>query len=72
MYDKLGQLKWAKLASGSNYEYIKSIKETKDGGYILEGYSNSSIVEIDNNKKIIKNRTLNLFLIYIEILLMMT
>ncbi len=39
--DSQGNLEWAKTFGGANYEYVRSIQQTSDGGYILAGYTSS-------------------------------
>ncbi|PSR53957.1 hypothetical protein AHMF7605_10720 [Adhaeribacter arboris] len=34
---------WDKTIGGSNYDYLHSVQQTNDGGYILGGYSESNI-----------------------------
>ena len=38
-----GTVEWQKTIGGKYYDELKSIEQTKDGGYILGGYSNSPI-----------------------------
>lgn len=37
--DSIGKIQWQKCLGGSGEEYVYSIKQTKDGGYILAGGS---------------------------------
>jgi len=39
--DSSGNISWAKTIGGKNYEYIASIQQISDGGYIVGGYTNS-------------------------------
>ena len=39
--DQLGILQWQKCYGGSNYEDIRSIQQTTDGGYIFAGWTDS-------------------------------
>ncbi|MBL7914794.1 MAG: T9SS type A sorting domain-containing protein [Bacteroidia bacterium] len=41
--DNLGNIEWQNTIGGSSYDYLYSVQQTTDGGYILGGYSNSSI-----------------------------
>jgi hypothetical protein len=41
--DTAGNIQWQKTIGGNNYDYLYSIQQTSDGGYILGGYSNSNI-----------------------------
>ncbi len=47
-YDINNQVEWAKSYGGSGDDYISSIVETYDGGYIAIGYFESSTIEIEN------------------------
>lgn len=41
--DSIGNIQWQNTIGGSNTDNLMSLKQTKDGGYILAGYSWSSI-----------------------------
>ncbi len=41
--DSTGTIQWQNTIGGSGYEYISSIQQTADGGYILGGGSDSNI-----------------------------
>ena len=41
--DNLGNIQWENTIGGSYYDYLNSITQTSDGGYILGGYSGSDI-----------------------------
>ena len=41
--DSLGDKQWDKDFGGSNYDFLHSVRQTKDGGYILAGSSWSNI-----------------------------
>lgn len=41
--DSLGNIEWQNDIGGSGYDYLTSIDQCIDGGYILGGYSNSPI-----------------------------
>jgi len=55
--DSDGNVKWAKTYGGSNNDYLDSIQQTRDGGYILAGSSSSFgatsgailIIRLDSN-----------------------
>ena len=47
-YDSKGEVEWATSISGRKNEYIESIMETNDGGYIGIGYFNSQSAELEN------------------------
>ncbi len=71
--DTSGNLLWQKTIGGNNFDHLTSGKETKDGGYILGGYSSSGIsgektqssrgaddywiVKLDANRNIIWDKT---------------
>jgi hypothetical protein len=38
-----GAIEWQNTIGGSNYDFLQSIQQTSDGGYILGGYSDSDI-----------------------------
>ncbi|WP_119792549.1 T9SS type B sorting domain-containing protein [Flavobacterium anhuiense] len=68
-----GNLLWQKTIGGSSNDHLVSAKETKDGGYILGGYSSSGIsgektqnsrggddywiVRLDSNRNIVWDKT---------------
>jgi len=39
--DALGNLQWAKTFGGSSYDWASSVQQTRDGGYIVAGYTYS-------------------------------
>jgi hypothetical protein len=41
--DSLGNVQWDKTIGGTAYDYLTAIKQTPDGGYIIGGWSESSI-----------------------------
>ena len=45
----IGVIQWQKTLGGSNSEYVSSIKQTLDGGYIIAGYSNSNDGDVNGN-----------------------
>ena len=47
-YDNAGNAQWAKSIGGSDNEYINSVAETRDGGYIAGGYFQSSSIDLGN------------------------
>ncbi|CAH0995118.1 hypothetical protein EMA8858_01238 [Emticicia aquatica] len=47
--DTLGNIIWQKNFGGSENEYLRSIKNTTDGGFILSGNSKSTDGNISNN-----------------------
>ncbi|MCI8548869.1 MAG: hypothetical protein HFJ38_08335, partial [Bacilli bacterium] len=42
-YNREGQIEWTEQIVGNNYDYINSISETEDGGYIAGGCFKNSI-----------------------------
>ena len=44
--DKTGKIVWQKTYGGIYFDELRSIEQTKDGGYIVGGYSNSPSSEI--------------------------
>lgn len=50
--DKLGIIEWQKTYGGQYADILRSMEQTTDNGYILAGYSNSSLSgdKADNNK----------------------
>lgn len=48
--DKYGNIEWEKSYGGYGGELAKSIKETKDGGFILAGSTNSSDGDLSFNR----------------------
>ena len=47
-YNAAGEVEWAEGIGGSNYDYIKSVAETSDGGYIVGGYFQSRSIDLGN------------------------
>ncbi|MEO5572206.1 MAG: hypothetical protein ABIT08_12530 [Bacteroidia bacterium] len=41
--DSAGNIQWQNTIGGSGYDFLYSIQQTTDGGYILGGFSNSNI-----------------------------
>ncbi|MBK9320965.1 MAG: hypothetical protein IPM91_20670 [Bacteroidetes bacterium] len=41
--DSTGSIQWQNSMGGSDYDYLRSIQQTSDGGFILGGYSASNI-----------------------------
>jgi len=44
-----GELQWEKAFGGNDYDQANSIQQTKDGGYIIGGFSRSNDGDITNN-----------------------
>jgi hypothetical protein len=42
-FDKTGKIQWDKTIGGNSLDELSSVRQTKDGGYILAGYSLSDI-----------------------------
>ena len=47
-YDKNKQIEWATSIGGSDNDYINSVAETSNGGYIVGGYFESSTIRVEN------------------------
>ena len=47
-YDAEGEVEWVKSFGGSSSDYICSVAQTSDGGYIAGGYFNSSTIQVGN------------------------
>ena len=47
-YDAEGKVEWAEAIGGKNRDYITSVAETSDGGYIVGGYFGSSGIDLGN------------------------
>ena len=47
-YRSSGEVEWAKNIGGSSDDYIYSVAETIDGGYIAGGYFGSNTIQIGN------------------------
>ena len=41
--DSLGNILWQNTIGGNDFDYLNSVQQTADGGYILGGYSESNI-----------------------------
>ena len=49
-YNSNGEVEWGKSIGGEEYEYISSVIETSDGGYILSGQFQSLTITLDNGE----------------------
>ena len=47
-YSNTGKLEWTKNVGGNDYDYIESVAATKDGGYIVGGYFESSLLQVED------------------------
>jgi len=47
-YDASGEVEWAEEIGESSYDYINTVSETTDGGYIVGGYFKSSSIDLGN------------------------
>lgn len=47
--DKQGKMMWQKTFGGSDYEAAYAVASTKDGGYVLAGYTNSNDGDLFGN-----------------------
>ncbi|MCI8699937.1 MAG: hypothetical protein HFJ47_01175, partial [Clostridia bacterium] len=48
-FDSSGTVQWADSISGNRYDYVMSIMETEDGGYIVAGETSSQTLKGQNN-----------------------
>lgn len=70
--NKFGKIEWENMYGGNDNDYLSFVKQTKDGGFIASGYTNSSdgdiktkneqgdfwIIKIDKNGLLIWEKTL--------------
>ena len=47
-YDSAGEIQWARVIGGTNYEYVHAVAETQNGDYIVAGYYGSATVNFGN------------------------
>ena len=47
-YSGKGETEWARGIGGSDYDYIKTVAETSDGGYIIGGNFESNSIDLGN------------------------
>jgi len=47
-YSSSGEVEWGKVIGGNSEDYIDSITETSDGGYVVVGYSYSTTIDLEN------------------------
>ena len=47
-YSSNGETEWARVIGGTSNDYIESVSETTDGGYIVGGYFKSSSIDLGN------------------------
>ncbi|MCI8655334.1 MAG: hypothetical protein HFJ48_05650, partial [Clostridia bacterium] len=47
-YDREGNIEWGKAIGGTENDGVKCITETRDGGFVIEGYFNSSSIDLGN------------------------
>ena len=47
-YSKNGELEWTKSIVGNDCNYIYSVDSTSDGGYIVGGYFESSLIQVED------------------------
>ncbi|MGN6567736.1 MAG: T9SS type A sorting domain-containing protein [Flavipsychrobacter sp.] len=43
---KAGSLQWQKSYGGEDYDYASSVKQTKDGGYVVAGFASSNYGDV--------------------------
>ena len=51
-YNANGEVEWANSMGGSREDYIESVTETSDGGYIVGGYFYSSSIDLGNGENL--------------------
>ncbi len=54
-YNNSGKVEWAKGFGGSNSDYINSVVQTEDGGYLAVGYILSDNIDLGNGETLINN-----------------
>ena len=47
--DPTGNIQWKKMIGGTSYEDALTIKETRDGGYIIGGHTSSKDGDLTGN-----------------------
>ena len=45
----LGEIQWEKTLGGSNQDYARSVQQTRDGGYVIAGYTPSTDGDVVGN-----------------------
>ncbi len=45
-----GKIEWSKTYGGTESDYATSIQQTKDGGYVIAGYTDSSDKDVSKNR----------------------
>ncbi|MEP7318559.1 MAG: T9SS type A sorting domain-containing protein [Panacibacter sp.] len=67
--DHLGNIEWDKTIGGINDDCLKSLKQTKDGGYILGGYSSSTTSGLKTQKnRGLSNNTYDFWVVKLDAL----
>ena len=54
-YDSEGNAEWTKRIGGTRYDYITSVSETTDGGYIVGGYFYLSSIDLGNGINLVNS-----------------
>ena len=54
-YSEEGEVEWAQGIGGSDSDYINSVAETRDGGYVVGGYFYSSSIDLGNGETLSNN-----------------
>ena len=54
-YNANGEIEWAKVIGGTNYDRIYSVAETTDGGYIAGGYFGSRRIDLGNGISLVNS-----------------
>jgi len=45
-----GTIEWSEVYGGSDWDYIREIQQTSDGGFIIAGYTHSDDIDVSINK----------------------
>ena len=54
-YNREGECEWGMSIGGSSSDYIQSVTEAEDGGYVLGGYFRNSNIDLGNGIEIINH-----------------
>ena len=56
-YKANGEVEWGKTVGGNSNEYIQSVAETSDGGFVAVGYFVSNTITLDNGETLTNHRS---------------
>ena len=64
-YDSLGSMEWVRHIGGNESEYVRSIIQCNDGGYVVTGEYDSTEIDLENNIKLknLKEGSSDIFII---------